>query len=316
MITKQKYRINNWKEYNKSLIQRGSITVWLSDDAIEKWLASKGSGKKGRPFTYSNDAILTALLLRSVFHSPLRALQGFMMSLVMLMNIAIPIPCYTQICKRAKFLGQELSLLSKKNVKDVVIDSTGLKVYGEGEWKVRKHGYSKRRTWRKLHLAVCPDSHDILLEVLTDNSTGDCKVYPDFLSKAPASVEHTYGDGAYDTEGCYRASYLHGSSLIAPPQRNAIFHHNAPNYMEARNNAVLEILSLGGDDEARKQWKKLKGYHKRSLSETAMFRFKCLFGDSLTSHKFENQKAEVWAKCLAINRMNSLGMPNGEWVSK
>jgi len=315
MITKQKYRINNWKKYNKSLIQRGNITVWFSDDAIEKWLASKESGKKGRPFTYSDDAILTVLLLRSVFHLPLRALQGFMMSLVMLMGIAIPIPCYTQICKRTKFLGQGLSLLSKKNVKDVVIDSTGLKVYGEGEWKVRKHGNSKRRTWRKLHLAVCPDSHDILFEVLTDNGTGDCEVYPDLLSNAPTSVERTYGDGAYDTEGCYKASYLHGSSLIAPPQRNAVFHHDAPKHMEARNNAVLEIHGLGGDDEARKLWKKLKGYHKRSLSETAMYRFKCLFGDGLTSHRFENQKAEVWAKCLVINRMNSLGMPDGEWIN-
>ena len=315
MTTKQKYRINNWKEYNKSLIQRGSITVWFSDDAIEKWLASKESNKKGRPFIYSNDAILTALLLRSFFHLPLRALQGFMMSLVVLMNIAIPIPYYTQICKRAKLLGQELALLSKKNVKDIVIDSTGLKVYGEGEWKVRKHGYSKRRTWRKLHLAICPDSHDILLEVLTDNSIGDCEIYPDFLAKAPANIQHAYGDGAYDTEGCYEASYLHGLSLIAPPQRNAVFHPDAPQYMEARNNAVLEILGLGGDDDARKLWKKLKDYHRRSLSETAMFRFKRLFGDHLASHRLENQKAEVWAKCLAINRMNSLGMPNGEWIN-
>jgi hypothetical protein len=89
MTTKQKYRISNWKEYNKSLIQRGSITIWFSDDAIEKWLASKDPGKKGRPFTYSDDAILTALLLRSVFHLPLRALQGFMISLVMLMEMAL-----------------------------------------------------------------------------------------------------------------------------------------------------------------------------------------------------------------------------------
>jgi len=238
------------------------------------------------------------------------------MSLVMLMNIAIPIPYYSQICKRAKLLGQELTLLSKKNIKDIVIDSTGLKVYGEGEWKVRKHGYSKRRTWRKLHLAVCPESHDILLEVLTDNSTGDCQVYPDFLAKTPASVERAYGDGAYDTENCYKANFLHGSSLISPPQRNAVLHHDAPNHMEARNRAVLEILGLGGDEEARKLWKKLKGYHKRSLSETAMFRFKCLFGNNLASHRFENQKSRVWAKCLAINRMNSLGMPDSEWISK
>lgn len=315
MEIKHKYHIRNWSQYNKSLIQRGSITVWFSDDAIENWCSTKKSGKKGRPFTYSDNAILTALIIRSVFHLPLRALEGFMLSLVMLMRITLPIPCYTQICKRAKLLGQELALLSRKEVTDVVIDSTGLKVYGEGEWKVRKHGYSKRRTWRKLHLAVCPDSHDILLDVLTDNSTGDCEVYPDFLALCPDSVLRTYGDGAYDAKKCYKASHEHGSSLIVPPQRNAIFHPNALPYMRTRNDAYLEILGLGGDEDARKLWKKLKGYHRRSLAETAMFRFKQLFGNTLRSHLFHTQKAEVRAKCIAMNRMSALGMPKGEWIA-
>ncbi|MFT5318173.1 MAG: hypothetical protein ACI8RA_001435 [Chlamydiales bacterium] len=164
-----------------------------------------------------------------------------------------------------------------------MIDSTGLKVYGEGEWKVRQHGYSKRRTWRKLHLAVCPDSNEIIFEILTENSVADCEVYPEFLKAAPETIERTYGDGAYDTEGCYEASDQHGSALIVPPQRNAIFRQNVPPHMQARNDAYLEILGLGGDEDARKLWKKLKGYHRRSLSETAMFRFKQLFGSSLTS---------------------------------
>ena len=146
--------------------------------------------------TYSEDAILTALMIRFVFRLPLRALQGFLTSLVFVMRLSLPIPCYTQICRRARSLGQELRRLSKANVTDLVIDSTGLKVYGEGEWKVRKHGYSKRRTWRKLHLAACPNSHEILFEALEDNSVADCEIYPKFLEKAPKSVKRTYGDGA------------------------------------------------------------------------------------------------------------------------
>jgi hypothetical protein len=309
---KGKYCIRNWKEYHKSLIKRGSITIWFSEDGIEKWLAKKEKGKQGHPFIYSNDAILIVLMIRAVFHLPLRALQGFLASLVMLMRITLPVPCYTQICRRAKSLGQELNKFSKKNVTDLVIDSTGLKVYGEGEWKVRKHGYSKRRTWRKMHLAVCPDSNEIIFEILTENNVSDSDIYPKLLEVCPQTVERTYG--AYDTEGCYQASAKHGCIPIIPPQKNAIFHKNAPQHMKRRNDSVLEILGLGGDEEARKLWKKLKGYHRRSLGETAMFRFKQLFGNNLRSRSIETQRAETKAKCEALNIMTKLGMPKGEWL--
>ena len=119
-------------------------------------------------------------------------------------------------------MGQQIELLTKRKITDIVIDSTGLKVYGEGEWKVRQHGYSKRRTWRKLHLAVCPDSHEIVYEVITDNKTPDSEVYPKFIEKAPKSIERTYGDGAYDKEKCYRANHKHGSKPIIPPQKNGL----------------------------------------------------------------------------------------------
>ena len=311
---KTKHRIHNWKEYNKFLVQRGSITVWFSEDSINKWSAEKQQGKKGRPFSYSDDAILTALIVRSVFHLPLRALQGFLDSIVVLMKLTLSIPCYTQISRRAKALGEELAKLSDKRITDLVVDSTGLKVYGEGEWKVRKHGISKRRTWRKLHLAVCPDTHEIILESLTENSVSDCEVFPGFLNEAPESVERVSGDGAYDTNNCYQSCLDNGIEPVIPPQKNAIYHEGAPPYMDYRNNSVLEILGLGGDDQARKLWKKLKGYHRRSLSETAMFRFKRLFGSDLKSQSLGTQRAEVKAKCEALNRMTKLGMPDSKEI--
>ena len=220
MASKMKYHVRNWKDYNRSLIQRGSITVWFSEDAIDKWHAAP-TGKPGRPTTYSDNAILTALLIRFVFHLPLRALEGFLASLVSVMDLCLPTPSYSQICRRAQRLGKEIKRLTKRKITDVVIDSTGLKVYGEGEWKVRQHGYSKRRTWRKLHLAICPDSHEILFVKLTDNKTADHKIYPEFLERTPKTVKRTYGDGAYDCTVCYRANLHHGSSPIIPPQRNA-----------------------------------------------------------------------------------------------
>ncbi len=233
----------------------------------------------------------------------------------MLLAIGLSIPYYTQICRRVKLLGQELEKLSRKNITDIVIDSTGLKVYGEGEWKVRQHGVSKRRTWRKLHLAVCPDSNEIILEVLTDNKVADCEVYPELLGKTPKSVKRTYGDGAYDTERCYEANLKHGSAPIIPPNRNATFRKNASPSMEIRNANLVEIIGLGGDDDARKLWKKLKNYHRRSLAETAMFRFKRLFGNDLKNRTLATQRAESRAKCEALNIMTRLGMPESELMA-
>ncbi len=313
MVSKAKHRIRNWKDYNKSLVQRGSLTVWFSEDAIDKWHAAP-TGKRGRPTTYSDDAILTALLIRYVFHLPLRALEGFLSSLVSVMGLCLYTPSYSQICRRAQLLGKELKRLTKRKVTDLVIDSTGLKVYGEGEWKVRQHGYSKRRTWRKLHLAICPDSNEILFVKLTDNKTPDHKVYPQFLKRAPKTVKRTYGDGAYDRAMCYRANFNHGSSPIVPPQRNARYRMNVPEHLQARNKALLEISGLGGGDDARKLWKKMKGYHWRSLAETGMYRFKTLFGRDLKSRTFQGQQAEAYVKSNALNIMTRLGMPQSERI--
>lgn len=310
--TKTKYSIRNWGEYNRALEQRGSLTIWFSPEAIEKWVAKK-DGKRGRPFLYSDDAILCALMLKAVYHVPFRQLRGLLQSLTALLGIVLPIPCYTRICRRAKDLGQKINKLSRKHPTDLVFDSTGLKVYGEGEWKVRQHGASKRRTWRKIHLAICPHSHDIILQETTGNDVADCEAASQMEEHLPGSVKRGYGDGAYDKEGCYRMFDRRGIEPIIPPQKNGVLHEKKV-WMRPRNDAIKEITGLGGDQDARRLWKRLKGYHLRSLAETAMFRFKRLFGSSLSCRKLCYQKAEVYAKCLVINRMNKLGMPKGSWI--
>lgn len=314
--TQTKYLIRNWAEYNKALVQRGSLTIWFSPESVEKWLAKK-EGKKGRPKIYSNDAILCALMLKAVYHLPFRALQGFLLSVVALLGIVLPIPCYTEICRRAKELGQKIEKLSHKKITDIVFDSSGLKVYGEGEWKVRQHGASKRRIWRKIHLGVCPDSHDIVLEHMTGNDVADCEVVVKMRGQIPKSVKRGYGDGAYDKESCYRVFYALGIDPLIPPQRNGVLQdEKIKPWAQPRNNSLREIAGLEEFGvEARKLWKKLTGYHRRSLAETAMYRFKRLLGDSLFCRDEKYQRAEVYAKCLVINKMNSLGMPRGKWVS-
>jgi len=313
--TSTKYRIRNWSEYNRALVNRGSLTIWFSKESIEKWNA-KPSSTRGRPRVYSDEAILCALMIKAVYKLPFRALRGLLLSVIGMLGLCLKVPCYTRICRRAAELGQEIQRFGNKRVTDIVIDSSGLKVYGEGEWKVKKHGKSKHRTWRKLHLAVCPDSHDIVISYLGENSEGDCEAAPKMTSCLPRSVKRAYGDGAYDTESVRADFHTHGIDPIIPPKRGAILHdlENEP-WMRGRNDAIRAIVGLGDDDEAKKIWKILTGYHRRYLGETAFYRWKTLYGDKLQSRKLKNQRGEAYSKSMALNKMTALGMPKGKWIA-
>lgn len=272
--------------------------------------------EKGRPQIYSDDAILCALLVRTVYHLPLRALQGFLHSLTLLLNLSICVPSYTQICRRAKNLGKALKKLSNRQPCDIVFDSTGLKVYGEGEWKVRQHGTSKRRTWRKFHIGMDPDSKEIIVAELTSNgaNSGDGKVAKKLMKKVPKRVKRVFGDGAYDGIEFRREVENAGAEALVPPPRDAVIHEDSVDpAVIKRNDAIREIMGLGGDDGARKLWKILRGYHIRSLGETTMYRIKQLTGANLRSREWDRQCTEGYVKCMVINMMTRLGMPKGLW---
>jgi hypothetical protein len=312
----KQYCIENWSKYNKSLIQRGSITLWFSDDALGKWHSTYHTGEKGHPQVYSDEAILCALLVRTVYHLSLRALEGFLLSIVALLDLTIRVPSYTQISRRTKSLGKALKKLSNRRPCDIVFDSTGLKVYGEGEWKVRQHGVSKRRTWRKLHIGMDPASGEVIVAELTDNGAGagDGETAQKLIKKVPRGVGRVFGDGAYDGIDFRRAIEEIGAEPIIPPPRKAVVHWaELDPALAKRADAVREIAGLGGNDDARKLWKILKGYHKRSLGETAMYRIKQLTGSSLRSREWKRQRVEAYIKCLVINKMTNLGMPKGIW---
>jgi hypothetical protein len=196
------------------------------------------------------------------------------------------------------------------------LDSTGLKVYGEGEWKVKQHGASKRRTWRKLHLGMDPDSKEIIVADLTSNGvgSGDGQIGRKLMKKAPEGAKRIFGDGAYDGNEFRQEIERIGAEPIIPPPRDATIHPNTTDpAIKRRNDAVCEINGLGGDDVARKLWKILNGYHRRSLAETTMYRIKQLTGGNLRSREMERQRVEGYVKCLTINKMTSLGMPKAVW---
>lgn len=304
------YKVINWRKYNESLVQRGSITFWLSAEVIDHWHHANDRPKVGHPFVYSNTAIECLLALRELFQLPYRQTEGLGRSLAELMQVDIPIPDYTSLAKRAAAMSISLDVTKHAGPIDVVVDSTGLKVFGEGEWKARKHGVSKRRTWRKLHLAVNPQTQEIEAEVLTENSGHDADQVDSLLDQIDAKVDAFYGDGAYDQWKVYETMQQHTIRAVIPPRRNAKIkrHGNSSEPPLPRDTAIREIRRIG-----RKSWKETVGYHLRSLSETAMHRMKCCFGNKLKNRELRNQRAEVRLRSKILNHFTHLGLPQFEW---
>lgn len=312
MVAKAKssYKITNWKKYNESLVQRGSITFWFRDDVIEQWEHANERPKVGHPFAYSDTAIECLLTLRELFQLPYRQTEGYGRSMIGLLGIDIPIPDYTSLAKRAAKLEVDLGVTRRRGSIDIVVDSTGLKVFGEGEWKARKHGASKRRTWRKLHLAVNADTQEIEAEVLTENSGHDADQVEELLEAIPSPVATFGGDGAYDQWKVYETLEAEEIEPIIPPRKNAKIkqHGNSSESPLPRDEAIREIRRVG-----RKLWKKNAGYHRRSLAETAMYRMQTCFGNQLKNRKLENQQTEVRLRSKILNRFTHLGLPEFEW---
>ena len=308
--TKSSYKITNWKDYNESLVRRSDITFWFDEDVIDAWEHTNDEPKIGRPFTYSDTAIECLLMLRELFRLPYRQTEGLGRALAKIMQADVTIPDYTSLAKRAAKLEIALDVAHRKGSIDVVVDSTGLKVFGEGEWKTRKHGISKRRTWRKLHLAINPKTQEIEAEVLTENSGHDADQVDDLLDQIDQPIDSFGGDGAYDQWKVYNRLAEEEIKAIIPPRRNAKIkqHGNASQPPISRDEAIRGIRRVG-----RKQWKKEVGYHRRSLAETAMYRLKCCFGDKLKNRELENQRAESRLRSKILNHFTHLGLPQFEW---
>lgn len=309
------YRVRNWKQYNQALINRGNLTVWINEEIIESWYVNSASDKargRGRPRRYSDLCIQTALTLRSLFHFPLRATQGFIEGLVELLEINLQVPCYTQLSRRAaKLKIHYCSEKSRKKPRDLVVDSTGLKIYGEGEWKMRTHGKQKRRTWKKLHLAMNTKSFQTVSMELTPASIHDDEVMP-VLLKNQRNTGGIYADGAYISKNCFDSIVkAGGKARIAIRTGTGLVKKNPSPGQRERNRLVQEIWKAGG----RLAWKKTSGYHRRSLVETQMYRFKTILGSRLSSRSDANQIAEAKTKILILNRMTCLGMPQSARLS-
>ena len=298
---KQRYRIRNWREYNRALVSRGSLTLWIDTRTTDTWLDHSCPQRRGRRRTYADIAIQCSLVIREVYHLPLRSTEGMVSSILRLMKVQFRAPHYSTLSRRALKLQLQLSSHCKP-IRHLVIDSTGLKVYGEGEWKVRSHGADRRRTWRKLHIGMDAANHQITAALITDKDMLDRNAMAELLEKTEADIERVCADGAYDFEQCYQAIKNREAISLIPPRSDAVIRGKSP--FEQRDENLRMIRKVG-----RKQWKKKSTYHKRSLVETAFFRLKTIFSDRLRSHRTDTQATEALLRCLALNRMTRLGMP-------
>jgi hypothetical protein len=301
---KPTYRIRNWKQYNDALVHRGSLTLWVDQDTLRSWRYG-GPAQRGAQFEYSDLAIECLLTLKAVFHLTLRATEGFARSLLGLMGVDLSVPDYSTLCRRAATVPITLPKKAEGPL-HLVLDSTGLKVYGEGEWKVRQHGYSKRRTWLKLHLAVDPQTHEIQAAMVSDPSVTDAEMVPPLLEQVENPVTSAAADGAYDCRAVYEALDGRGADAVIPPRKDAVIpppgNRSGPG--RARDENLRRIGEIG-----RSEWKVESGYHERSLVETAMFRMKTIFGDGVASRTPARQATEAGIRCRALNIMTHQGMP-------
>jgi hypothetical protein len=309
---KKKYKVRNWSAYNKMLVERGRLIFHITKEAIERWEEEEKSGKPGRSRSFSDIAIETALTVQQYFRLPLRAAEGVVSS--MLARSGRKCPTYSTLCRRGKTLSVNIRIREAKphETLHVLLDSSGIKVFGEGEWKVRQHGVSKRRTWKKMHVASSAITGEMLVAVITDNDVHDSEVLPEVLEAIPEMIDQVSTDGGYDTKSCYDAIADRNARAVIVPRRDAkiTLHGNRKGKRYARDENLRRIRRIG-----RRRWKQESKYHLRSRAENNFLRYKTIFGDTVNARTSLNQRTQLLIRAKLLNRFTALGMPKSEVVS-
>lgn len=299
---KTRYKTTNWAAYNAALKARGSLTIWLDKDM--QWYAP-ASGKRGRQRVFSDAAIQFCLSIKCLFGLALRQSLGLVESLLRMASLDWRVPDFSTVSRRQKSLQVQLPYRASACALDLLVDSTGIKFLGEGEWKRKKHGAEYRRQWRKVHLGIDASTLEIRAIEVTDNSVGDAPMLPELLGQIPPDepIASVSADGAYDTKACHAAIVERGAQAVIPPRKSARAWKATLGGALARNEALKACHRLGW-----RIWKKWSGYHRRSLVETKMHCFKRL-GERVMARTFERQVVELHVRVALLNRFTQLGCP-------
>jgi hypothetical protein len=303
-IPKQRHRATNSAAYDAALRQRGSLTVWFTDAAIAAWKAERRTTRGGQS-RYSALAIATALTLRSVFRLALRQTEGLIGSIIALLGLDLAVPDQTTLSRRAENLDVARPRQDYGPV-HLLVDSTGLKLCGSGEWLLEKHGTKTRRSWRKLHVAVDADTGQIAAAALTSSDVDDASQVGALLDQVGGPVTSFTADGAYDQDGVYvQVACRHPeASVIVPPRSSAVPSETAQTAPTMRDGHLQSIA-----DRGRMGWQKASGYNWRALVEADISRLKRVIGNGLRSRTDRRRATEVAIAVNALNRMLELGRP-------
>lgn len=306
---KTKYRVANWSDYDRSLVERGNITLWLTPDAMAAWNAKPTHRRGGQP-KYSNVAIETALTLRLLLHLPLRQTEGFLRSIFELMGLTLDMPDHPTMSRRSARLTVPLRLRKRTGSINLVIDSSGLSIFGEGQWAAAKHGGKGIQGWRKLHLGV-DETGMIVAQALTNSNVDDAVTGTKLIDKVSSKIKMVIGDGAYDSRTFYAAAEGRSARVVVPPDKTAttgggLSRARSASFLPklARDRAVRRIHKVG-----RRQWKTEIGYHRQARAENAFFRLKTILGGRMRARGEEAQRVEAVIACNVLNRMTEIGRP-------
>jgi hypothetical protein len=304
-IPKQRYRVTNWAEYDAALRQRGSLTVWFTKEAIAAWRAEPRTTRGGQAH-YSALAIKTALTLRAVFRLALRQTEGLIGSILQLLGLDLAVPDHSTLSRRAETLAVPNLSPNPRRPVHLLVDSTGLRLCGPGEWLVEKHGTRRRRSWRKLHIGVDAETGQILASELTTSDVDDGSQVEPLLDQITAPLASFIGDGAYDQAGIYGtiAKRYPEADVIVPPRSTAVPSDTAGSTPTQRDRHLQCIAEHG-----RMSWQKQSGYTRRALVEAAISRIKRVIGNGLRSRTEPRRATEVAIGIDALNRMFELGRP-------
>jgi Transposase DDE domain len=314
---KKSYNVRDWKKYDENLRNRGSLTIWFSEEAIASWNSVRPSKmKRGRQQKYSDLAIETAHTLRLVYKKPLRQTEGFLASIVRFMQVDLDIPDHTTLSRRAATVKLSKSSkppkpLSSSGSNVVIVDSTGIRVFGEKEWMNLKHGTRLRKVWRKLHLAIDEDG-EILSATITTHDESDTSQVAELLSKIESPIDEFIGDaGGYDHKTTYDAlearERTQGRPILAiiPPNLGFQKEQDSDSKHRKKNIKLLE-------DRGRARWQKATDYERRALAENTMHRYKAIMGNKLISRTPANQNTEIQIGVKILNKMNGLCRPKAQ----
>ena len=305
---KTKYRVGHWSAYDRALVQRGDIAMWLTPDAIATWEAV-GVGTRGGQLQFSDLAIETALTLRLIFHLPVRQAEGFLTSIFRMLDLDLSAPDHTTLSRRGQHLDPTLRCAPAGAGAHLIVDSTGLSIVGEGEWATAKHGGRGRRGWRKLHLGV-NRSGVIVAHALTDANVDDATTGIDLIGAVAGAVTRVTADAAYDTIAFYESAGARGAQVVVPSVTTATVLRRRPR-SSARDRTVKKINAIGC-----RRWKKTSGYHQQARVENAFFRYKAIFGDALRARSPGGQAAEALVACNVLNQMTDLGRPESYAIGR